>query len=117
MPSKPTNPVNADKLRLCLARKGIRITEASLKIGHCSDYLTTVCNRGTISTSGIVALRSIVGICYEDYKADPKHEPEINEKLNAPKAFEWNPPVEFWTALYNHIYVAVYEAVKKAWSE
>lgn len=117
MPKKTVYPVNGDKLRLCIAKKGLKITFASAQMGFNNNFLSDCARRGFISAVGKVSLESLFGIRYEDYMVEPEKEPEAPAEPEAPKAMEWNPPREFWTALYDHIYSAVYEAVKKAWSE
>ena len=121
MPYKTTVPVNGDKLKLCLLKKGLRSSEVSREMGFAQNYLSDAARRGQMSGACAVMLENMYGIPLKDYKAElvmipeePEPEPEEHE---APTAFAWNPPIEFWTALYNHIFSAVYEAVKKAWSE
>lgn len=119
MSKKTVYPVNGDKLRLCLAKKGLKISVASAQMGFNANFLNDCARRGVISAVGKVSLESLFGIRYEDYKAEePKmeteQEPEIPEE---PRKMELAVPQEFWISLYNHIYRAVYEAVKKAWTE
>ena len=118
--SKKNNmlPINPDKLRLRLLEKGLQNTTVSIDMGFCHNYISDVLRRKMMGVPCSVLLAEKYGIRYSEYKAEAESEPEPEPEIpEVPATTELTVPPEFWTALYNHIYRATYEAVKKAWED
>ena len=103
-----SNSVNIDGNKLLAAIKATGMTpgQVSRGIGASDSYITTAARYRRMGGAYIVALEEKYGV---------KRELFIEEKDNQRE--ETTAGAVDWDKLYQCIYAAVYEAVKKAWSE
>lgn len=97
--------IDGKKLQAELKKRGVSFASASKELGFGVTYLTNSASRGYMRTAAIKAL-------FAEYNINPdayvlKESEPAEEKV---AAVDYN-------ELYKVIYTAVYEAVKKAWSE
>ena len=115
MPSNKTMRIDADKLYEELQKRHLSAREVSLKIGYHPAYINQALVRGKISNPGVVALKNMFNIDRESYELVEEPavpEPEYTSLPPVPVSFELD-----YDRLGEIIFKAVYEAVKKAWSE
>lgn len=127
-------PINADKLRKEIAKRGMTLTAASEEIGRASNFLSHTLSSGLIGKDTIVILDKLYNIPIDAYKAEePKTvTAEITTEARQEKtAIDYNELYKVvYSAMYNAtkkilsegqiegvLYKSVYEAVKKAWAE
>ena len=120
-------PFDGDKLRYQIESHNYTMAELSREIGYTTSYLGNLVNhnKGAYEIPvRAVKLLELFGIHYDDYKPDP--EPVEEQPLPWDVYPEVESPLRHLTgadiealckAMHETIYDAVYEAVKKAWSE
>ena len=120
-------PYDGEKLRYQIESHNYTMSGLSLELGYSRTYFGNIVNhnKGIFDIPvRVVKLLELVGIHYEDYKPDP--EPVEEQPLPWDVYPEVDPPFRNLTgkdiealckAMHETIYDAVYEAVKKAWSE
>lgn len=120
MPKENRYPIDKEKFRKEITRRGLSLTEASLEIGRASSYLSNIICEGNINKATITVLEKLYNLHYEAYKqTESVPESAQTETSEEPPKGQMTfqlPSMtkdEFWKV----IYTAVYEAVKKAWSE
>lgn len=105
--------IDGKKLKALLRDQNVALTAASRELGYSDSYLNSAVSRCLIRRSVTDLLDSYYGIKLDSYI---RKEP-VAEEANSEKQQSVEIPEEFWTQLHHCIYSAVYEAVKKAWSE
>ena len=103
-----TIPINGDKLRAEIYKRNYSLSSAGAEIGFSENFFVKNCKLNRLSQSHIIVIEKVLGIPFEAYKATP--EPELPNVKTVPAPLDYE-------RLYKVIYSAVYEAVKKAWSE
>lgn len=113
MPSNSMMQIDSEKLSAILKKRNLNAVEISRKIGYNDYYISQAIVRGKMSKPTAVALKNYYNIDREDYELVIQPEPEEQAIIPAPVSPE---PIDY-DRLGTIIYNAVYEAVKKAWSE
>lgn len=113
-------PIDCEKLKKELTRRGLTLAEASREIGRASSYLNHHTNEGYTNKSTIMILEKMFNLSYDAYKLEvPEQKPEQLEtpedQLKGQMTFQLPTMTkdEFWKV----IYTATYEAMKKAINE
>ena len=114
--------IDGEKLRKAIYDNGLVPSTISKEIGFNTCYISHAYNEGAISPAASRMLDVVYGIKPEEYfwkEPEPELEPQnevvdetvqqVNEALHLGD--------DFWIRLCRTIYVAVYEAVHKAWNE
>lgn len=113
MSSKQIN-VDGKKLADAFKKRGMPYSQAARECGYESNYFAKAAYRGKMSKSAAVMLQALYRMERTEY------EPESNPVTIGPgsevQTADNTRTVDF-DSLYNVIYEAVYQAVKKAWSE
>lgn len=99
-----TYKIDAEKLKAELNKRGLTQKQASTELGFSKNFISNFVNRGEIKKPWATLLEKSYNIRLEDYVIEEK------ETVVANAAIDYN-------ELYKTIRSAVYEAVKKAWSE
>lgn len=108
-----TTKINGEKLKREFGKRNISLLEASQTCGFEASYFSKVCRANKITKYAAHLLDHTYNIKYDAYKEDGVKKEEVINK----SADEFTITEEVSNALYKIIYSAVYEAVKKAWSE
>ena len=115
-----TFPIDEEKLRKEITRRGMTLAEASKAIGRGCSYLNHHLSNGHTNMPTIMILEKIFNLPYDAYKLDiPEPEPvqpEESEK-ELPGQMVFQLPNMNKNDLWKLIYTAVYEATKKALEE
>ena len=107
--------IDSAALRGIIVSRGWNLSTFSESLGYNKSYLSHALSAGWLSMPAVKMLEAMYGIKYEDYaykekeKENNKQEAEVKEE-NMPAGLDYG-------VLYEVINKAVYEAVKKAWSE
>lgn len=101
-------PVDGKKMKKLFSERNILLATASKKMGYASNYLSCANNRGELSAAAAHLLQAYFNSYPEAYAPD-------KEQAEAPK--EVNTTLTDYKQLYQVIYTAVYEAMKKALNE
>ena len=112
--------IDGEKLKKIVESKGYEKAALSREMGFHSCYLNRCMRQNEMNAGGMRVLEILTGISPEEYKyEEPKKQPE--PMTFDPKQMEIQVDTEstndFWKKLYDTIYNATYEAVKKAWNE
>lgn len=113
MPANSMMQIDSEKLSAILKKRNLNAVEISRKIGYNDHYISQAIVRGKMSKPTAVALKNYYNIDRADYELVIQPEPEEQPIIPAPVSPE---PIDY-DRLGSIIYNAVYEAVKKAWSE
>lgn len=103
--------IDGEKLRNVLKNREIAQNEVSRALGYSSNYLSMCLRANKVRKNVIEYLWREHGI--KPILFVPTKEPEKNDIQTISEM----PSDEFFKELHKVIYSAVYEAVKKAWSE
>lgn len=103
--------IDGKKLEKILSERGIGRKEASVEIGFSEYFIGNCILRNTMNTSAIKGLELRYNIKPDDFVIHEEKE-EVIEPEKPERAVLLD-----YEKLYQTIYCAVYEAVKKAWSE
>ena len=116
MPSNSMMQIDSEKLSAILKKRNLNAVEISRKIGYNDHYISQAIVRGKMSKPTAVALKNYYNIDREDYEWVEKPESNPEPASTAPDPIPACEPIDY-DRLGTIIYNAVYEAVKKAWSE
>ena len=105
--------IDGEKLRKEFEVRNLKLMDASNKCGFEQTYFSKSCRMNRITKPAMNLLQQMFNIRYEDYKIDEPEQIEETEVKENPITIT----EDVSKALYDIIYSAVYEAVKKAWSE
>ena len=105
-------PENLEK-EIC--KRSLTKGDVSETIGHNRNFISESMRKGRLSRSAVKGLESIYNIPPESYCITEKTEP-VNEPEELPEPEPKTDPIDYHR-LGRVIYNAVYQAVKKAWSE
>ena len=115
----PANMIKIDgeKLYKEIRERGLTIAKLCNDLGVNSGYFSNAKYRGSIANLAVVALESRYGIMRDSYVVKEEQETSV-QVIEVMKEKD----VDFFSEenmhkFYQVIYSAVYEAVKKAWSE
>ena len=76
MPKTTMLPIDTEKLRKEIQRRGLTPSEVSRKIGRTHTFISHSLSSGKIAKATTVQLESMFNLKYEDYKQEePKQEP------------------------------------------
>ena len=105
-----TISIDSAKLKAEFAKRGLSMTDASRGIGLSSDYFACItCKKNKISIIAANALKNKYNIVPESYAVEPSATPPV--VVETPKdSAEAN-------VLYDIIFKAAYDAMKKVMSE
>lgn len=106
-------PIDPERLRNELKKRGLSIGGAGIEIGYSANYMNNNLSRKNISHAGIVAMEKVFNLKYDDYKPiqEAPTDYAFRDVVEAPAD-----PIDY-DRLYKTIYAAVYEAMKKVWNE
>lgn len=104
--------IDGVKLRHEFEVRNISLKDASNKCGFEDSYFSNVCSAGKITKPASNLLHMMFNIRYEEYALN-----EVTEEPRAEELSTLTITEETSKVLYDIIYSAVYDAVKKAWSE
>ena len=110
--------IDGEKLREIFKQRGLVVADVGKELGYSQGSFSGALHKNRLLVQSVVFLESKYSIKYDDYKlVEPV---EVVEKPEAavvkiPTSKEIFEQVK--DDLYKLIYAAVYEAVKKAWSE
>ena len=77
MAKQQSKPVDFLKLRNAIEQRGLKLSNASTKMGRAETYLFHVAETKTLTISAIATIQAMFGVTYEDIKPDePKPEPK-----------------------------------------
>lgn len=105
--------IDGEKLRKEFEVRNLKLMDASSKCGFEQSYFSKACRTNKITKPAMNLLQQMFNIRYDDYKIDEPEQIEESEVKENPITIT----EDVSNALYDIIYSAVYEAVKKAWSE
>lgn len=108
--------INGAKLRREFEVRNISLIDVSERCGFDATYFSKVCRSNRIRKPAAKLLEQMYNIKYEDYKIDEPEE-EKSEVHEVTKETSLIITEDTKNVLRDIIYSAVYEAVKKAWSE
>lgn len=111
--------IDGEKLRKEFIIRNLLFSDVASSCGFEKSYFSKACRFNRISKPAINLIDRIYNIKYEDYKIDdPIDEVVADEVKTVDNSFTITEITEGASkALYDIIYSAVYEAVKKAWAE
>lgn len=112
-----TIAIDGERLRQEFTVRNVAMGDASEKCGFEKSYFSKCSRQNKITKYGIALLDRMYNIKFEDYKID---EPEEEKKSEVPEVTKETPLIiteDTKNVLRDIIYSAVYEAVKRAWSE
>jgi transcriptional regulator with XRE-family HTH domain len=107
-------PVDGSKLRSEFMRLGLTTRQIADKVGYNQSTISNWCTENEISMPGMKALELAYGIKYEDIMFDDVKEEQHTEAQEVHNHYHCNVDYD---KLYQTIYSATYEAVKRAWNE
>lgn len=102
-------PINSDKLRKEISKRGLSTSEVSREIGHYSGYISDCINKSqAINEATAKMLQVLFNLPYEAYKADePETATAIVPEIREVRSFDYD-------RLGEVIETAVYKAMSKA---
>ena len=106
--------IDGDALKRALEQRDLTGTRVSRDMGYNDGYIANAINRNSITPSGAKMLDVMYGIPLSEYEKK-EQAVETVEQIEETAKEEIN--VIDYDKLYQIIYVAVYDAVKRAWSE
>lgn len=110
MPRSNTRPIDGEKLRKELERRGLTLTETAERLGHGKSYMNHVLTQGYIAEPNIILLEAVYNLRYDAYEPDP--EPEEEKPLEGQMRFELPAQIS-----KKDLWEVIYTAVKKALEE
>ena len=115
-----TFPIDGEKLRKEITRRGMTLSEASKLIGRGCSFLNHHLSAGYTNMPTILILEKAFNLPYDAYKPDipePEPEPPKEHEDELPGQMVFQLPNMNKNDLWKLIYTAVYEATKKALEE
>ena len=111
---KKEDVINPEKLIEELKKRGLTHNRVSEELGYNRNYITGVLKAGRMGRGARKTLEVLYNIKPEDIAPEKEHAEEPQEPA---EGLQGTFTEEFWGRLYKTMYAAVYEAVRKAWSE
>lgn len=111
MNRKPTIECDMNKLKHEFKKRNLSDNDVATELGLSRYYFKNVYARNRISEQTAKGLEKCFNIKPQDFA------PDKPEPANAPKEVAVKVEPFDWQKLYNVMYEAMYNAVKKAWSE
>lgn len=108
-------PINGEALRAEFKTRGVKLMDASVKIGYEESYLSKAIRQGLMPKSTMLLIQAMYNIDPEIYLI--KEEPEKVETSVVEVVQHSGLTDDDFQKLYKVIYSAVYEATKRALSE
>lgn len=115
----PTNtrPINEQKLRREIEKRGLTLVQVSQDMGRGKSYMNHVMSDLKISEPTVVQLKLLYNLPYEAYEPDKEPEPEPEpEKLDGQMEFKLPPMIgkkELWEIIYTATKKALEDAERK----
>ena len=118
MPKTNTQPIDAEKLRNEIQRRGMTLVDISRKLGHTGSYMNQIIKYGSMTRSTILQIESMFNIKYEAIKPDEPL-PANPKKMETPELLLggqmiFNPNQITADKLFAIIYSATKKAIEDA---
>lgn len=110
--------IDGDSLKILFQKRGLNMNEVSSNIGYDACYISRATRTNKMSKPAINLLDSMYNIKFSDYeKREEEESPVEIVPIQDQEKEETRINEEMANQLYQIIYSAVYQAVKKAWAE